>query len=237
MGNTLTQPKAVAPAAFEKELTQLDQGVLLELPGNVSLTINGVSVNAAAIDTTLQSWITVFKAVDSAKASYKNAVSARVAITTAAKAYVKALKAVVKAYFGPQGTQLASFGIATDQPVERTAQQKLVSAAKAKQTRAVRGTTSKKQKAALTVVGNPPVLVPSTGPQGIAPPTRERQSDRLDRHHGFQHHQQHGRHQQQQRPGIAVVDAGQRPNPRSRWFGIGQRDPHLRQRHAGGLAA
>ncbi len=170
MGTTLSQPKAVAPAAFEKELTQLDQGVLLELPGNVSLTINGVSVNAAAIDTTLQSWITVFKAVDSAKASYKNAVSARVAITTAAKAYVKALKAVVKAYFGPQGTQLASFGIATDQPVERTAQQKLVSAAKAKQTRAVRGTTSKKQKAALTVVGNPPVLVPSTGPQGIAPP-------------------------------------------------------------------
>lgn len=170
MGTTLTQPRAVAPAAFEQELIKLDQGVQAELPGTVSLTINGTSTKAGAIDTTLQNWITIFKAVDSAKATYLNAVAARLAITSAAKTYVKALKAVIKAYFGPQSVQLASFGIAIDKPVSRTAQQKLVSAAKATQTRKVRGTQGKKQKASITVVGNPPVLVPSTGKQQIAPP-------------------------------------------------------------------
>jgi len=170
MATMLTQPKAVAPGAFEQELIKLDQGVQSELPGTVSLTINGVSAKAGAIDTTLQNWITIFQAVDSAKATYQNAVAARLAVTAAAKQYVKALKAVIKAYFGPQSVQLASFGIAIDKPVVRTAEQKLVSAAKATQTRAVRGTLGRKQKAKVTVVGNPPVLVPSTGKKQISPP-------------------------------------------------------------------
>ena len=140
MGTTLTQPKSVAPGAFEQELIKLDQGVLAELPGNVSLTINGVAVKAAAIDTTLQGWITVFKAVDSAKAQYQTAVAARVAITAAAKAYVKALKAVIKAYFGPQSVQLASFGITADKAATTHRAAEAGVRQKATQTRAVRGT-------------------------------------------------------------------------------------------------
>jgi hypothetical protein len=170
MANSVGQPKTVAPAKFEQQLVKMDQGVQNTLPAGTSLTINGMATKQAAIDTQLQSWITVFQAADTAKATYQNAVAARVAITAAAKAYYTALKAVIKAYFGAQSAQLASFGITADKPVVRTAQQKLVSAAKAKQTRALHGTLGKKQKAALTVVGNPPVSIPSVGDQTISPP-------------------------------------------------------------------
>ncbi len=171
MANITSQPKAVAPSKFEAEMVKLDQGVDTELPAGVSLTINGVAQKQGVIDTTLQNWIAIFKAVDTAKASYQTAVAARLAITAAAKAYVKALKAVIKAYFGPQSAQLAAFGIAADKARTTTAQGNMVAAAKRKQTRTLHGTTlGKKQKAALTVVGNPPINVPSTGELQIGPP-------------------------------------------------------------------
>jgi hypothetical protein len=171
MGLITSLPKNVAPGAFEAELVALDEGVQSTLPAGTALTINGVATKQAAIDTQLQSWITVFKAADAAKAAYQNAVAARVAITAAAKAYVKALKAVIKSYFGAQSVQLQAFGIKADKVASTSAQTKLVAAMKRQQTRAVRGTTGKKQKASLTVVGNPPVIVPSKGENTvIAPP-------------------------------------------------------------------
>ncbi len=166
----ITQPKGVAPGAFEQQLVKMDQGVQNTLPAGTSLTINGVATKQAAIDTQLQSWITVFQAADTAKAAYQNAVAARVAITAAAKAYYIALKAVIKSYFGPQSSQLASFGIAVEKQTSTSTQTKLVAAMKRQQTRAVRGTTGKKQKASLTVVGNPPVIVPSKGDNTVIPP-------------------------------------------------------------------
>lgn len=170
MALTTSQPKAVAPAQFEQQLVKMDQGVQTTLPAGTSLTVNGTAQKQAVIDTTLQSWITVFKAVDTAKAQYQNAVAARVAITAAAKAYYKALRAVIKSYFGAQSPQLAAFGITADKAHAASTQQKLVAAAKRQQTREVRGTKGKKQKAAVTVVGNPAVTVPSSGPQQIGPP-------------------------------------------------------------------
>jgi hypothetical protein len=170
MALTTTQPKAIAPAAFEAELIQMDEGIQTNLPAGTSLTINGTAQKQAVIDTTLQGWITVFKAVDTAQAAYKEAVAARVAITVAARTYYKSLKAVIKQYFGAESTLLPSFGIKPDKAAATTTQQKLVAAAKRAQTRAVRGTTSKKAKLAVTVVGNPPVTVPSTGAQQISPP-------------------------------------------------------------------
>jgi hypothetical protein len=170
MASITTQPKAVAPAAFEQQLIKMDNGVQTALPAGTALTINGTSVKQAAIDTQLQSWITTFKEVDSAKATYQNAVAARLAITVAARAYYKALKAVIKSYFGGQSAQLAAFGIGMDKPVATTTQQKMVAAAKRSQTRAVRGTTGKKAKLAITVVGNPPVTVPSKGDIEVGAP-------------------------------------------------------------------
>jgi hypothetical protein len=140
------------------------------LPANTSLTINGVATKQPAIDAQLQAWITVFQAVEPAENAYKGAVAARVAITAAAKAYVKALKAVIKSYFGAQNPQLASFGITSDKAASTSPQTKLVAAAKRKQTRTLHGTMGKKQKAAITVVGNPAVLVPSAGENSIGAP-------------------------------------------------------------------
>ncbi len=170
MATTTTQPKAVAPGAFEAQLTKMDEGVQANLPAGTTLTLNGAAVKQPAIDTTLQGWITIFKAVDTAKAAYKDAVNARLAITVAARTYYKALKAAIKLQFGAQSPLLASFGITADKPHVATTQQKMVAAAKRAQTRTVRGTKGKKQKAAVTVVGNPPVTVPSIGALQIAPP-------------------------------------------------------------------
>jgi hypothetical protein len=51
-----------------------------------------------------------------------------------------------------------------------TSQQHVVASVKRKQTRTVRGTKGKKQKAALTVVGNPPISIASDGTTVISPP-------------------------------------------------------------------
>jgi hypothetical protein len=170
MALTITQPKAVAPSAFEAQLVKMDEGIDANLPAGTSLTINGTVVKQAAIDTQLQNWIAVFKAVDTAKATYQAAVTARVAITVAAMTYYKALKAAIKLQFGAQSPLLASFGITADKPASTTTQQKMVAVAKRAQTRQVRGTTGKKAKLAITVVGNPPITVPSTGKLEISPP-------------------------------------------------------------------
>jgi hypothetical protein len=170
MALTITQPKAVAPSAFEAQLVKMDEGIDANLPAGTSLMINGTAVKQAAIDTQLQNWIAIFKAVDTAKATYQSAVTARLAITVAAKTYFKALKAAIKLQFGAQSPLLASFGITTDKPVSTTTQQKMVAAAKRTQTREVRGTTGKKARLQVTVVGNPPVTVPSTGKLEISPP-------------------------------------------------------------------
>jgi hypothetical protein len=170
MALTITQPKAVAPSAFEAQLAKMDEGVQANIPAGTSLLVNGTSVKQSAIDSTLQNWITIFKAVDTAKAAYQEAVTARLAITVAAKTYFKSLKAAIKQYFGAQSAQLASFGIATDKPASTTAQQKVVASAKRLQTRTVRGTKGKVQKLAITVVGNPAVTLPSTGKLQASPP-------------------------------------------------------------------
>jgi hypothetical protein len=141
------------------------------LPAGTSLTINGVAVKQAVIDTTLQNWIAIFKAVDTAKAAYQSAVTARLGITVAARTYYKALKAALKLQFGPQSPLLASFGISVDKPGVTSTKTRLVAAAKRNQTRALRGTKGKNQRAAIVVVGDPPVTVASDGTVQSGPPT------------------------------------------------------------------
>ena len=170
MSATTTQPKSVAPAKFEQELVQMDDGVQQSLPAGTVLTIDGTAMKQAAIDTKLAGYITTFKAVDAAKAAYQEAVAARLAITVEAKTFYKQLKAVIKTYFASQASVLATFGITADKAVASSAKTKLLAVGKRSQTRVVRGTKGKKQAAAINVVGVPPLTLASDGHLQVGAP-------------------------------------------------------------------
>jgi hypothetical protein len=170
MATTTTQPKAIAPSKFESQLSQMDQGVVKYLPATVSLTLEGTPTKQPAIDTSLKGWLTTFAAVETARQAYQDAVKARLAITVEARTFYKALKLALKQYFGSQSATLANFGIAPDKAATQSTKTKMVAAAKREQTRKVRGTTSKKAKEAITVVGNPPISISSSGTVVSAPP-------------------------------------------------------------------
>jgi hypothetical protein len=170
MAATTTQPKAVAPSAFEAQLVQMDAGVEETLPAGTVLTIAGTAMKQSAIDTQLQGYITTFKAVDAAKQAYQEAVAARLAITVEARTFYLQLKAVLKTYFASQNAALATFGITADKAVVSSTKTKLLATAKRAQTRTVRGTKGKKQAAAITVVGEPPLSMSSAGALEIGAP-------------------------------------------------------------------
>ena len=170
MSNTITKPRAVAPSEFEAELVKMLAGFQTVFPANGTLTIGGAVETLAVMVAKLQGWIGNSKAVDTAKQAYMAAVAARLAEVIEARTWQKDAKAALKLKLGNQNPALASFGIATDKPIQTTAQQKLVASAKRSQTRKVRGTKGKKQRAAITVVGNPEIHIASDGTKQISPP-------------------------------------------------------------------
>src|SRR5579863_5409203 len=97
-----SNPKAVRPGAFLRELIKLDAGVQALLPAGQAFPINGVFEVPAQMHATLQGWITVLQAVDKAKQVHKGALTARLAITIAARTFTKGLKSVIKQQFGQQ---------------------------------------------------------------------------------------------------------------------------------------
>ncbi len=140
----VTQPKSVAPTQFEKELTEIDAGILKDVPVKTSLTINGTAQTQPQIDAQIKGYLATFTAADEAKQQYQSAVAARLAITAEARDYYLQLKKAVIVYFGAQNPQLADFGLTPEKAkAAKTSAEKAVIAAKAKLTRAARGTTSK----------------------------------------------------------------------------------------------
>jgi hypothetical protein len=167
----LTQPKGMAPGKFEAELTSLDAGVVKDIPAKTSLTINGNAMTGAQIDTQIKTYLATFAAADTAKQQYQSAVKDRLAITVEARDFYLQVKKAVVAFFGAQSAQLADFGLTPAKAkAPKTSAQKLVTAAKAKLTRAARGTTSKKKKAGINpTVGTPMVAVGAAGQSVVAP--------------------------------------------------------------------
>jgi hypothetical protein len=150
MATIATKPSGVQASKLESEMTEMDAGVLKDIPAKTSLTINGTAMTPAQIDTQLKSYLATFVAADTAKSQYQTALVARRNIQIAARDFYLQLKKAVVAFFGTQAAQLADFGLtpAKAKP-PRTAAEIALSAAKARLTRAARGTTSKKQKAAI----------------------------------------------------------------------------------------
>jgi hypothetical protein len=168
-----TQASGVNSAKLQQEMTDIDTGVLKDIPAKTTVMINGTAMTQAQIDTQLKSYIGTFAAADTAKSAYQAALVARRNVQVEARDFYLQLKKAVIAYFGAQSAQLADFGLSPAKAkVPKTSAEKAIIAAKAKLTRQARGTTSKKQKAAINPgLGTPAAGVAPTGKLQPFPPS------------------------------------------------------------------
>src|SRR5450631_4053032 len=118
---------------------------------NAAIYVSGVSTPAAQVVTKIQSRIDAANAVLTAEAAWHDSVRNSAATEASTDACVLGARQTVLAMFASQPTVLAEFSVSPRKaPAPRTVEQKVVSAAKAKATRAARHTMSAKQKAAIS---------------------------------------------------------------------------------------
>jgi hypothetical protein len=167
-----TSGAGISPAAQQKNapkglylaLTLLQSGVSSQVPSKTSLTIGGQSVAQAALLSELTADIALYTAVIGLRNQLAAAVAARnAAVPTVKQRYALIVKAI-EGLFAPGSPVLASFGIhPRKSPAPRTAEEKAVSAAKAKLTRQATGVKTSAEKKALRTVGTPTVTITPTG--------------------------------------------------------------------------
>ena len=157
-------PKATGSSSLELKIESALTGVLRVLPAGSGLSFDGVTLTQAQIAQKLQGFQPAFHQVRSAKADYAAAVTARKADALDARQFLAQLRGVLVAFFGVGSPLLAQFGMPAKKKTARTAQQKVLSAAKAKLTRKKRGTLGSKQKLAVKTLGTPHVSLGANGP-------------------------------------------------------------------------
>jgi len=172
MPNTKLMPNKAATLTF---LQALSTGLQLHLP-NGTFTIGSAPYTTASLITLLKSLIDAITAVNSAEATAKDAVAKLNALKVSAVPVLLALRRILVAMYSGTTQTLTDFGITPPKAhAPLTAAQLAARAAKAKATRAARGTTSKKQKAAVkgnvTGVVVTPVTTPSPSPEPPAETT------------------------------------------------------------------
>ena len=168
--STTTTSKATTQASTLAQLQALILGLQKQLPSETFTLLSTVFTTPALV-TALQGTITTLTAVTAAHAALKVALAAFDAEDTKMGPVILALRRTLQSMYANAPDTLAVYGIEPHRvPAPRTAAQKAASAAKARATRAARGTTSKKQK--LTVSGNVtgvnivPITAPTAAPPG-----------------------------------------------------------------------
>ncbi len=178
MSHMTTKPNGITPAKFEADLAELLDALVANFPAATTITVNGRAMKQKAWVALVRRYLKAFRAVDPVLQAYRDVVNRRRAVEVEARELVKALRAAVKTLLGNQSPLLSRFGIPMDTARTTSAQDTLVSVAKRRQTRAVRGTKGRKQRLAIKTVGNPPLGVTSEGelnvgapPVNVAPPS------------------------------------------------------------------
>lgn len=170
-----------AAKGFRLQLQQLLAGVEALIPaGSAVASVNGTSLTQADMVQTLTKAMAAYATADGLVTELSQARLQIEAGLPAAKAYYDELKSALTTYFGKTNPQLAQLGFkpfSGRRPLTST--QKVVAAAKAKQTRALRHTGGARQKAQLQFAGqvavstqvSAPNFRPAAGPpSAIAPP-------------------------------------------------------------------
>ncbi len=176
MPHIATQVTAVESSELEQELKELDAGVLKNLAAVGPLLISGTSMTAAQIDAQLQAYIGTIEATAAAKQQYLASLVTRRNEQVEARNFYLQVKRAVVACFGPQGAELADFGLTPAKAVTpKTAAEHAITEAKKQLTRKARGTMSKKQKAAINPgIGTPAAVI---SPDGALQPIPAKVSD------------------------------------------------------------
>jgi len=163
MSNT-TSTKAVTQADTLAQLQALITGLQKQLPSG-SFTLASTVYTTAALVTVLQGTVAKLLAVTTAHAALKVALAAYDAEKATTDPVILALRRTLESMYVNAPDTLAVFGMeARKAPVPRTAAEKAASAVKAEATRKASGTTSKKQKSAITGNVTGISITPITGP-------------------------------------------------------------------------
>ncbi len=142
LGLVSTPTAVVAPKGFRSDLQQMLQGWQDVIPGDSTVTSSAGSLTEAAILAELQGYLGAYTDLDTHVTAIRQARARVASQLPAAQKYFAVLKAAVANLFGADSPQLAQFGLAPKKPRKPLSSSELaVRAAKAKATRALRGTT------------------------------------------------------------------------------------------------
>jgi len=163
--STSTKTKAAALA----QVLALIAGTQKHFP-NGSFTIGSTTYTTASLVQVLQGLANTMAALNAAQAGAKDALAAEQGAETTVGPIVRAHRRLVLAAFANATQTLADFGVAPPKVrTPLTTEQKAAAAAKAKATRLARGTTSKKQKLAVTGNVTGVTVTPVTAPTAAPP--------------------------------------------------------------------
>jgi hypothetical protein len=165
LSTTKSQTKAAALAAVQA----LIAGTQKHFP-NGSFTLGNTAYTTASLVQLLQSLADTMTAVNTAQVAAKHALATEQGAETQVDPVIQIYVRYLQATFANAAPTLADFGLAPRKvPAPRTSEQKAAAAAKAKATRAARGTTSKKQKLAVKGDVTGITVTPITTPTAATP--------------------------------------------------------------------
>jgi hypothetical protein len=160
-------------AAILASLQALISGLQKQLPSG-SFTLVSTAYTTASLVQAFQASIDTLTAVTAAHASAKVAVAAWLNEQAKMAPTVSALKRTLQAMYANAPDTLSLFGLQPRKAAApRTGAQLAASAAKAKATRIARGTTSKKQKLAITGNVTSVTITPNTSPAPSSEPSAQ----------------------------------------------------------------
>ena len=148
---------------FRKEVTALASGFGSQFPDGSAMVVNGQSMDKSSIVAALQALMVLFGNVDASVQSVKSNRLALEAALPVAHQFAMGLKAALVAFFGRGNPVLEAFGFNLAKPHQLTVEQKTARKAKAAETRKLRGTGGKRQKAAVKFTGKVQVQTTVSG--------------------------------------------------------------------------
>jgi hypothetical protein len=158
----MSKPKTNTKTTRVAKDQKLIDGVQKRFAGT-SLVLAGKTFTAPEVVQFLQERIDVAGPVETAHATWKNAVAAEKAKVAETQKYVLALTQLVHAMFGTNADALTEFGLTPHTRASLTTEATALRIDRMKATRKARGTAGPKQKAKIKgVVPTPPAIPPTS---------------------------------------------------------------------------
>ncbi len=147
-GTSPASTAVVAPKGFRQDLQEMLQGWQAAIPSDSTVTSSTGSLSQAAVLGQLQEYLGPYQDLDASATAVKSARAQAKSQLTEAQQYFAVLKSAVTNQLGPNSPLLAQFGLRSKKVRKPlSASQLAVKAAKAKATRAMRGTIGATKKA------------------------------------------------------------------------------------------